>query len=1075
MKILLTKVRPPQRRKDILRRVRLVDTLHQNLHRKLTFVSAPAGYGKTTLLVDFADDVDAQVYWYLIGPDDNDFGQFVRHILASFRQKIPDFGEEIEKAFSAPGATPDPGSIAVDLINEIQERLDDFSVLVFDDYHLAGENQQIVDFIENLLEHLPDQLRILMGSRSVYGIPTANLYIRDELITIGAEELRFRADELQRLVSQNYHVRLSQTQAEELAKRADGWIVAIMLAVRSMENGALPKFSGAMDQVYDFLAQEVLQRQSAVLREFMLDTSILDDFSPSICDYTLERADSAAMLRSLEERNLFVTRTDTKEGPSYRYHQLFAEFLQHQLAEQKHKRLIALNLRAADWYKQQEQWELAIRHKLAAEDIRGAAAWMDEIAYQFYTSGRQSLLTRWYEALNDNPKVLRLAPHLLLCQAKTFNNQGEFADSERLLDLAEKEFVKSNEVEAIANNLVTRAMLRRFQGSYQDAADLAEKARKTLPSKNPTIDEQHQGYQAKRVKGLAEHYLGDSDEGIALLTEAVEGFRQLLEASEGIQEQRYLYDLSQTLSDLGVISISSGKILQAQQAFKEALEIHTKKRSDHGPMAIVRNNMAYLYHQTGAYKQAWHEYMLGLENARASQRHRIQIGILNGQGDLLRDVEEDAEAHKKYQTAIAIGEDFGLVRDLDVTYVGLANVERVTGDFSKAMEYLREAISLEGASVDDEIYRLHQGHIYLDMDRPELAAEEFEEILNAPKPTKNRTPTNALAAFYLSIAQHRLGQEELSHMSLELALKDTAGLGYDNFLVVAGHQEIDFLKKMQKQVKTRQLDSLVKRAKEFKTGLSALQEDAKPIQAPSLHLEVRGFGPGEVRRDGELISVSEWRSSRAKALFFYILDKQRVRKETIGLDFWPDFSAGKVSSNFHATLWRVRQALGSKDAILFDDDHYQLHPSIDVWCDVREFESYIEQAESGRLSESTRTEALRQILELYQGDFLEDMFMGWVDERRGELQDIYVRTLNLLAESERKAKQFREARKLYDRIIEVDPYQDQVHLAIMQCLVDSGSPSAAKAHYKEYEALLRKDLNAEPLPELQHFVGQLPG
>lgn len=210
MSILLTKVRAPQRRKDILHRVRLVDTIHQNLHRKLTYISAPAGYGKTTLLIDFANDVDAIVCWYLISPQDRDLVEFTRHIVAAFQQQIPQFGKELEEALSMPTAEHDPASLAAEIINEVERRIDDFCVLVLDDYHLAGENEVIVDFIENLLEHLPDHLRILIGSRSVYGIPTANLYIRDELITIGAEELRFRAEELQRLVRQNYHVRLFQ-------------------------------------------------------------------------------------------------------------------------------------------------------------------------------------------------------------------------------------------------------------------------------------------------------------------------------------------------------------------------------------------------------------------------------------------------------------------------------------------------------------------------------------------------------------------------------------------------------------------------------------------------------------------------------------------------------------------------------------------------------------------------------------------------------------------------------------------------------------------------------------------------
>src|SRR3990170_2247692 len=235
MTILLTKVRPPQRRKDVLRRVRLIDILHQNLHRKLTFVSAPAGYGKTTLLVDFADDVDAMVFWYRISPEDSDLVQFVQHLVAAFQQQNPKFGLALAESLNSPSGSLDAATLAVDLINEVQERVDDFSLLVLDDYHLAGENQQIVDFVENLLENLPDRLRILIGSRSVYGIPIANL-----------------------------------------------------LALRTMENGVLPDLSGGVERIYAYLAEEVVNRQSEDLRDFMLATSILGEFNEALCNFLVE-------------------------------------------------------------------------------------------------------------------------------------------------------------------------------------------------------------------------------------------------------------------------------------------------------------------------------------------------------------------------------------------------------------------------------------------------------------------------------------------------------------------------------------------------------------------------------------------------------------------------------------------------------------------------------------------------------------------------------------------------------------------------------------------------------------------
>src|SRR3990172_7022450 len=458
MTILLTKVRAPQRRKDVLRRVRLIDVLHQNLHRKLTFVSAPAGYGKTTLLVDFAGDVDATVMWYRISAEDADLVLFVQHLVASFQQQIPQFGFALAEKLNSPGGNPDAATLAVDLINEVEEKVEDFSLLVLDDYHLAGENQQIADFIENLLENLPDRLRILIGSRSVYGIPTASLYIRDELVTISADELRFRADELQKLVLQNYRVRLSDEQAEEFSKRADGWIVAILLALRTMENGVLPKLSGGIIKIYEYLAEEVVNRQSPELRDFMMATSILNDFNEVLCNYLLERKDSALFLRALEDRNLFVSRTETSEGASYRYHQLFSEFLQDYFARSQGERLRDLHRRAAGWHKKREEWEEAIGHKLSAGDKREAAEWIDAVAGKFYASDRTALLTRWLEQLKKAPDARKFAPRLLLYQAKSLGNQSHFDKCLKLLNIAEPILKNQRDVESLANALVTKGM-----------------------------------------------------------------------------------------------------------------------------------------------------------------------------------------------------------------------------------------------------------------------------------------------------------------------------------------------------------------------------------------------------------------------------------------------------------------------------------------------------------------------------------------------------------------------------------------------------------------------------------------
>jgi ATP/maltotriose-dependent transcriptional regulator MalT/two-component SAPR family response regulator len=1071
MTILLTKVRPPQRRKDILRRVRLVDSLHQNLHRKLTFVSAPAGYGKTTLLVDFANDVDAMVFWYRISAEDNDLIQFVQYLVASFQQKFPDFGKVLEERLNTIGSAPDAASLAVDFLNEVEQRVDDFSLLILDDYHLAGENQQIVDFIENLLEHLPDRLRILIGSRSVYGIPTASLYVRDELVTISADELRFRPDELQKLVLQNYRMRLSDEQAEEFSKRADGWIVAILLALRTMENGVLPKLSGGITKIYEYLAEEVVNRQPVDLRDFMMATSILNDFNEALCNYLLDRKDSAQFLRALEDRNLFVSRTETNQGPSYRYHQLFSEFLQDFFVRSHAERMRELHERAAGWHKKRDEWEAAIGHKLAAGDKENAAKWMDAVAGKFYASDRTVLLSKWLDLLTKSPDCRRHAPRLLLYQAKNLN-QSRVEISLKLLNIAEPILKKENDIEALANAVVTKGMAYRFAGKQRDARNLAAQAQKLLESKGSKTKKTRQWFQAERLKGITSYYLGELALAYEHLQTATSGLRKLVAASQDRQKNIYSYDLAECLIDLGLIYISMGEILNAQKTFRECLEIHQKIHSNLGAMASVRNNLAYLNHLTGNYGSAWEEYALAHQNAKVTNRIDVQIGIHNGRGELLLDLDEVEDAISEFQTALMLGNQYGEKPELVASYLGMAKVERVKGHHQEAMSWLRKAASFPGNTLSTGEYSVELGSVYAAMGQNQLALKQFKIVLESSNGA-GPTQTEVLAAFLAARTLFREGKIEKAKPLLSESLEAAAELGYDQFLVVAARGSMDFMGAVLASHPTAQINSLYDRAINFRTGKTALDIQPAVQKVPEAQIEVKAFGQGEIRINGELLPASAWRSSRARGLFFYILDRGKARKESIGLDFWPDFNTGKISSNFHATLWRVRQALGFKDAILFEDDQYSLHPSLHFWYDVAEFEQYILSANNPKLTVAEREENLKQAIKLYKDPYLQDLYMEWADRRREELRSKYLEALSALAKIESQEKRFNEAKKLYERIVAVDPYRDEAHLSLMKCLTLSGAPSSAIAHFKRYKSLLRKELNSEPLPELQEYYETL--
>ncbi|MGH2581380.1 MAG: BTAD domain-containing putative transcriptional regulator, partial [Anaerolineales bacterium] len=444
-----------------------------------------------------------------------------------------------------------------------------------------------------------------------------------------------------------------------------------------------------------------------------------------------------------------------------------------------------------------------------------------------------------------------------------------------------------------------------------------------------------------------------------------------------------------------------------------------------------------------------------------------------GLGSLLIDLDQLEEARRYLNEALKLGSQTGETRELRLIHLSLAALERLNGRFNEALNWLRKSGEATKGATNSIDYALELGNIYAAMEQRELALEQFETTLTPEKTVEGLSQSQVLAAFAAARMHFYLGRESEVWGRLELCLKGAAKLGYDHFLVISAYRNQDFIDHLAKNNPSAQLQNLISRASQFQPGEELLEPETIVEKVPDVHIQVQAFGHVQVRRNGELLPSTIWTSNRARALFFYLLLHEKAGKETIGLDFWPDFSPGKVSSNFHSTLWRLRQALGFRDAIVFEEEQYKFHPSITVWYDVAEFQNYVRQARSEKLSRAARSELLQQAITLYQGPYLPDVYMDWADQYRDELRNTYLEALASLASIEAKNKRFGESRKLYEKIVSVDPYRDAIHLELMKCLTLMGSPSAALAHYKRYKALLRKELNVEPLPELQEYFEQL--
>ncbi|HEY6284098.1 MAG TPA: LuxR family transcriptional regulator, partial [Ktedonobacteraceae bacterium] len=334
--ILATKLYIPPLRPNVVSRPRLIERLNEGLHRKLTLIAAPAGFGKTTLVSAWVVGCDRQVAWLSLDAGENDPARFLAYLVAALQTIAATIGEGVLGVLQSPQPPPTESILTV-LLNEIT-KLPDHFVLVLDDYHVI--DAQAVDMaLTYLVEHLPPQMHLVIATREDPPLPLARLRARSHLTELRAADLRFSASEASAFLSQVMGLSLSAADIAALEDHTEGWVAGLQLAALSMQGhqdvpGFIQAFAGDDRYIVDYLVEEVLERQPAPVRSFLLQTSILERLHGPLCDAVTGQEGCNARLEALERGNFFVVPLDDKRH-WYRYHHLFAEVLSaHLLAEQ---------------------------------------------------------------------------------------------------------------------------------------------------------------------------------------------------------------------------------------------------------------------------------------------------------------------------------------------------------------------------------------------------------------------------------------------------------------------------------------------------------------------------------------------------------------------------------------------------------------------------------------------------------------------------------------------------------------------------------------------------------------------
>jgi LuxR family maltose regulon positive regulatory protein len=567
--LLATKVRVPRPRADLLSRPRLLTRLDNAVDRDLTLVSAPAGFGKTSLLIEWARGTHRRVGWVALDEDDNDPIRFWRYLVAAADPLRPGLEEALRSVLTdANQMTPE--AIVTRVVNALVASATEI-VLVLDDYHLI-ESPAVHRGVSLFLEHMPEGVHLVIAGRIDPPLSMARMRAHGQIAEVRADDLRFTLDEASTLARDVWNLSLPDATIAALATRTEGWITGFHLAgisLREVSDAAefVDRFSGSSRYILDYLTEEVLQRQPDDVRRFLVDTAILTRLNAGVCDAITSRADGHRMLERLERSNLFLFALDD-DRRWYRYHQLFADLLRARLEAESPTRAVECHRAAAAWFVANGFAREAIRHALASGDSAWAAALVEESVDDVMGRGEGATLREWLRTVPLD--VVRSRPRLCLIEAVTAFNEGHIENVEPLLRDAERgaealedepdagndqRMSAFNNVPAFVANL--RASLACFRGDGVQAKRLAQEALTHLSD--------HDGWSRVPVRwNLA---LADWLQG--RLTEAERGFAEILRSAKTTGPIHMVLSAADFLAR---VRHTQGRLSAALQTYRDGLE-----------------------------------------------------------------------------------------------------------------------------------------------------------------------------------------------------------------------------------------------------------------------------------------------------------------------------------------------------------------------------------------------------------------------------------------------------------------------------------------------------------------------
>lgn len=1069
-----TKITIPRRLSWTWTRQRLISYLDDLLEYRLTLIAAPAGYGKTTLLVDLAHQVEYPVAWLALDPLDQDFHRFLLYFIAAINNQFPDFGMASASLITSLGKSEKfTQQILQTIVNDIYENIHEHFALVLDDYHLVDQNQEINNFINQFAREMDENSHLVIASRSLLSLPDLPLLVgRSQVKGVSFEELAFRSEEIEALLNQKYRLEITQKDAIRLLEETEGWVTGLLLSAKTTgigleEHGRASRTTGV--DLYDYLAQQVLDQQDPKMKAFLLQTSVLEEFNEKLLFDTLGHPPDGGrwqtLINKIQDHNLFVQPVEN-EGTWLRYHHLFRDFLQHQFHQLHPDQELELFYQLFKTYNKYGWLEKAYEICCKIGDPELTEEFIQSTSSILFHNGQINLLNSWIE---DLPRgLIESSPGLLGIHGSLTSVLGSPKDGLQILNRALRIQKKDGEInsELTSTILLRRATCHRLLGDYPAGKDDVLAALNNI--QNPVLEAE-----AERELGLLARRMGDLETANKHLNKSLDLY----------QLQKDHRNTAFVEMDLGSVVMNQGDYSAARELYKNSFQIW----SDIGnitQMVEICNNLGVLDHLSGNYKESYFWLNKALNHSRMTASLRGEAFTLASLGDLAADLGAFTQALEYYSKskdiAEAIDESF-LKSYLEVTTAAL---EIRRGNLKQAEIILSEMKS----DIDDfsELVqgRYHQesGKLLYTQDQLDSAYKAFEtaqEVFrNVGMPVEY---TESKLFQYLILSQTaRNSKARLKFHQSDLAVShlDTITPLVPKFL-----NHLDKLKKNSEILfENISITDLVQEIEKFKNNLPEILDSielnppVKPVQE-RYHLEIQALGRIEIKRDGKKVSASEWvHQKTVRELFFYLLcQPSGASKDEICTVFWPNSSPEQLKKQFKNALYRLRRSLGKETVIFHKPTRlYHFNRNLYYWYDVEKFLEEASRAESTG-SITSKIDRLKIASDLYQHPFAPTLEGIWVEPERYKLQRTFERLMVTRIELLLSQELFNEVLEASRKLLAVTPGHEAVWRFAMQAQAGKGNRSGVKREFESCKRALEKYLDLKPSPETKNLYQNLLG